>query len=399
VNIGFVLVNTGRKGGAEKRFFNIMNLLKDYHRVCLLTNSSLADFARELGFNWGKLSVEILVDDLSPGRRPEEPRKEGQRKGEAGLIRRAAKRLVRKKWRGLLAEFFEILRYNRRVFLWAKRNRLEVINSLQPSGIFTLAAQVFGGARTVFSYVDYEVFNGYPFRWVTNMGLKTVFRFAAEYDFLSAMIPRAIEAKGLRLDPNKVNIAPNSFIDWQRISPQEKDPRMVVFSGRMERIKSPFLALEAALLLKQKGVPFNLEVLGRGSVDQEIKKFIKCHNLADQVHFYFEPQIERILSRASIYLSLQDGNNYPSQALLEAMASGCAVIATRVGETWKLVDGEVGFLVDKDPRDVAAKLEVLLFDFARARKFGNRARERVIQIHTPDNYIRYLLSVYQKALA
>ena len=399
MNIGFVLINTGRKGGAEKRFFNIINLLKDSHYICLMTNSSLADFARDLGFCWEDLPVEILIDDQSQPSRSTEPQGEDGRISLAQGIRRVAKRCLRRTWRSFIAELYKVIRYNGRVLRWAGRNRLEVIHSLQPSGIYTLAARAFGCRRTVFSYVDYEVINGYPFRWVTNMGLRSVFSFATEYDFLSAMIPQAIEAKGLRLNPKKINIAPNSFIDWRRISSHEKGPRTVAFSGRMERIKNPFLALEAARLLKQRGIPFELVMLGRGSLDKEIKTFIQSHHLSFQVHFYFEPQIEKILSKASIYLSLQEGNNYPSQALLEAMASGCAIIATRVGETGKLVDGEVGFLVDKDPEDVAAKLDSLLSDFALARELGKRARERVMQVHTHENYIRYLVSVYQKALS
>lgn len=399
MNIGFLIVNTGRKGGAEKRFFNIISLLRKNHRVYLLTNSSVAHFARELGFSWEGLSVEILIDDSPPAQRAEERPEAARGTGSAKWLWRMAKRCLGRKTRRWIVEFLEVLRCNWRVFLWARRKRLEVINSLQPSGIYSLAAQLLGRRRTVFSYVDYEVINGFPFRWVTNMGLKSVFRFATEYDFLSEMIPRAIEDKGLRLNPRRINIAPHSFVDWRRILSQEKIPGTVVFSGRMERIKNPFLALEAARLLNQKGVLFRLEMLGRGSLEKEIEIFIQSHGLSDLVHFYFEPQIEKVLSRASIYLSLQDGNNYPSQALLEAMASGCAVIATAVGETWKLVDQEVGFLVDRDPVDVAAKLELLLSDFALARELGSRARERVRKWHSQENYVRYLVSVYQKALA
>ena len=39
-----------------------------------------------------------------------------------------------------------------------------------------------------------------------------------------------------------------------------------------------------------------------------------------------------VLAQNKDILSLQKTNNYPSQSLLEAMASGCAIIATDVGD-------------------------------------------------------------------
>ena len=104
---------------------------------------------------------------------------------------------------------------------------------------------------------------------------------------------------------------------------------------------------------------------------------------------------EKTLSKALVFLSLQERNNYPSQALLEAMACGCAVIATDVGETRRLVDDDVGFLVDKDAKSIAAKIKYLLENPCIAEKMGRKARQRVIQDHTIEKYCEYLIRVYE----
>jgi glycosyltransferase involved in cell wall biosynthesis len=230
------------------------------------------------------------------------------------------------------------------------------------------------------------------------MGLKTVFKLSDAFDFLSPMISRRIEAKGLKLKRHKVNVAPNSFIDFDRILIEKKDPKRIAFSGRMEKIKNPILALEAVKILQKRGVDFELFLLGRGTLEEEIKQFIEKNELSDKVHFYFEPNIERILANSSIYLSLQDINNYPSQALLEAMASECAIIATNVEETSWLVDGEVGFLVGKNPLDIAGKLQALISNHELSLKLGQKARERAINKHNVKNYCEYLQALYNKVL-
>lgn len=397
MKIGFIIINSGKKGGAEKRFFNIMHLLKHKNQIHLLANGSIVEYGEELGFSFEGISVEVLFWDNS---KPNQynSKETGKKKYQPQLItKKIIKKITTRKFRGFLRELYTVLKYNYYILFWAKRNHLDVVNSLQPSGIYTIS-KVFCRTKTVFSYVDYEVNNGYPFCWVKNMGLKSVFKFSDEYDFLSPMIPQALESKGLKLDRKKINIAPNSIIDFNRIMIGKKDPERIVLSGRMEKVKNPLLALEAVNILKKKRVNFEFYLLGRGSLDKDIKNFIKKNELSNNVHFYFEPNIEKILAHSSIYLSLQDGNNYPSQALLEAMASECAIIATDVGETSMLIDREVGFLVSKDPLHIVEKLIVLITNHEFSRELGQNARKRALKSHNFKKYESYLLNVYNRAL-
>ena len=72
--------------------------------------------------------------------------------------------------------------------------------------------------------------------------------------------------------------------------------------------------------------------------------------------------------------------------VLEAMACETAVVASRVGGIPEIVvEGETGFLVDYDPADpkaftkaLAARVEEVLGDAARAERMGRAGRERVL---------------------
>ena len=70
-----------------------------------------------------------------------------------------------------------------------------------------------------------------------------------------------------------------------------------------------------------------------------------------------------------------------SLALLEAMASGKPVVATRVGGNPELIDhGRTGFLIQpEDGKDLAAHLLNLLSDPEMMQQFGRQASERVQQ--------------------
>ena len=83
-------------------------------------------------------------------------------------------------------------------------------------------------------------------------------------------------------------------------------------------------------------------------------------------------------------------------SLLEAMASGTPVVASRVGGVPEIVaDGETGYLVE--PGDVAGlrqRLEDLLGDRRRAERMGRAARESVVARFTWDACAQRCLAAY-----
>ena len=68
-----------------------------------------------------------------------------------------------------------------------------------------------------------------------------------------------------------------------------------------------------------------------------------------------------------------------SLTLLEAMARGLPVVATKVGgNTEVVIDGETGFLVPPDdPAALAAKIRQLVNDIDRCQMMGRAGRHRV----------------------
>jgi glycosyltransferase involved in cell wall biosynthesis len=90
-----------------------------------------------------------------------------------------------------------------------------------------------------------------------------------------------------------------------------------------------------------------------------------------------------------------------SLSTLEAMASGTAVVASRVGGLVELVvDGTTGYLVE--PGDVGAlrsHLELLLDDAAMASRLGAEGRARVLERFTWEACARRCVSAYRAMLS
>ena len=96
MNIGFVIINSGRKGGAEKRFFNIFNTLKGQSDIYLLTNRSVIDFAEELGIGFSGVNVEVLFEDKNRKIKSEIPEKfwsnDSRRLGIKNIVKKVTSR-------------------------------------------------------------------------------------------------------------------------------------------------------------------------------------------------------------------------------------------------------------------------------------------------------------------
>jgi glycosyltransferase involved in cell wall biosynthesis len=86
---------------------------------------------------------------------------------------------------------------------------------------------------------------------------------------------------------------------------------------------------------------------------------------------------------------------------LEAMASGTAVVASRVGGLVELVvDGITGYLVEPgDVRALRSRLELVLDDTVAAASLGEAGRERVLERFTWDACAHRCVSAYRAMLS
>jgi glycosyltransferase involved in cell wall biosynthesis len=88
-----------------------------------------------------------------------------------------------------------------------------------------------------------------------------------------------------------------------------------------------------------------------------------------------------------------------AMTLLEAMAAGKPIVATRVGGNPEAIaEGETGLLVPpRDPAALAGAIGALLADPRRAASMGAAGRERVRQEFSLQAMVRRYAAVYDRA--
>lgn len=133
------------------------------------------------------------------------------------------------------------------------------------------------------------------------------------------------------------------------INYNSKRENIIVFAARLVPEKNPMLLLHSVHivqnLLRKHG--FRVVICGDGYIKQEIEDKIKIYGLTDIVCCTGAINTKDMLLKARIFCSLQEEENYPSQSLLEAIASGCYCIATNVGDTRLIVKPSFGVLIEK----------------------------------------------------
>ena len=120
--------------------------------------------------------------------------------------------------------------------------------------------------------------------------------------------------------------------------------------------------------------------MGNGPRRDSLEKQARDLSIAGQVKFLpATNDIRQLYHQADIFVLSSVAEALPN-VILEAMAAGLPVVATRVGGLPEaVVPEDTGFLVN--PRDVAgltASLARLLDDPETGRSLGRRGRERVL---------------------
>jgi sugar transferase (PEP-CTERM/EpsH1 system associated) len=169
--------------------------------------------------------------------------------------------------------------------------------------------------------------------------------------------------------------------------------------GRLEERKGHRYFLEAMSLLREEPDLHGL-VVGEGREKDAILETRRRLGLEDRVHVvgYWASLLEA-LSAVDVFVlpSLMEGHPL---AVLEAMAAGKPVVATRVGGNHEAVeDGRTGLLVPpRDPGALAAAVRSLARDPETAGRMGREGRRRLDERFSLEAAVRANQTIYSRCL-
>jgi glycosyltransferase involved in cell wall biosynthesis len=156
-----------------------------------------------------------------------------------------------------------------------------------------------------------------------------------------------------------------------------RDPRVIVtYVGRLESVKGVDDFLEAVTPLLAHHPEALIQVVGWY---KDAHPLVERH--AHQVTFTgLREDVPAILSESDIFV-LPSYSEGLSNALMEAMASGCACVASDVGGNRFLIqNGITGFLFPVGDREaLAAHVRRLINDPSKRQTLGEAARKRIVE--------------------
>lgn len=159
----------------------------------------------------------------------------------------------------------------------------------------------------------------------------------------------------------------------------------VIMCARFARQKDHETLIRAVAQLKQQGIPIELALLGGGksSLQKRAEQLVQRLGINEQVTFLgHSNQVPELLATYQIAALITHYEGMPL-ALVEAMAAGCAVVASNVVGVKEILALGLGVAVEAKAVDQLAQvLADLLQNPQKAEQIGNAARAYALEHFT-----------------
>jgi glycosyltransferase involved in cell wall biosynthesis len=176
---------------------------------------------------------------------------------------------------------------------------------------------------------------------------------------------------------------------------------MVLFVGRLDVQKDPQLFVDALQGVLERFSDVHLVLAGAGPLQQSLELEIAKLAERQRIHVIGQRSDIPVLMRSATCFVLPSRWEGMANAILEAMAAGCPIVATRVEGTTEILDHDrSGLLVPVgDPSAVAAAVTRLLTDTRLVAALTAAARQTVVETYSWERCVVQYEVLYRSLLA
>jgi glycosyltransferase involved in cell wall biosynthesis len=195
----------------------------------------------------------------------------------------------------------------------------------------------------------------------------------ADYEFLKKTFKTAF--KNVQIRPNYVDL--NSFKPFS-----ERLQRKVLTVGRLEKQKNYELLISEFSKTENK---YELDIVGKGSLEDYLKEISKKNNGSVNFLGNFEnKELTNLYTNYKYFISTSTFEGNP-KTILEAMSSGCIVIASAINNHLELIeDGKTGFLFNLEDPNIFEIISNLEKNKEKSEEVAKNAIEHVIKVNSLD---------------
>lgn len=190
-------------------------------------------------------------------------------------------------------------------------------------------------------------------------------------------------------------LADNAFENPETAAIDTSYP-VVVSVANLREPKGHLTLVDACRRLGLMGTRVTLVLVGEGPLHGEIGRVAEAEGVDVRlVGKVDDPR--KYLARADLFVQSSDAEG-SSNALMEAMAAGCGIVATNVGGTAEALGGCGELVPPRDPQALAEAMGTLLESRSNREELGRRARKRARAFSTNDAAQAHI-AVFRKLLS
>jgi glycosyltransferase involved in cell wall biosynthesis len=217
-------------------------------------------------------------------------------------------------------------------------------------------------------------------------------------------IKEIAQKPNITLLKNSINL--DGYLKLNRSIKKQNEKVKIVYLGHIGIEKGIMDLIQAIRILDMKGIiGYVVWIFGEDSLPGELDNAIELAKslMVDNLIIFSEPifgdKKMDVYRDADIFVLPSYHEGLPI-SVIEAMAAGLPVIATRVGGIPDLIDdSKSGILINpKAPVDLANAMMTLIANADIRYVYGVEGRKKALENHGVENYVDCLIKFYQEVL-
>jgi len=214
--------------------------------------------------------------------------------------------------------------------------------------------------------------------------------------------------------PEKIKVIPNG-IDLEQFTYHSNNRKLrrefnlpldvpiILFVGRLSIRKGIHILVDAFKHVIKEFPEAKLLIAGKGFLKEYLRYKVKANNIVDKVEFLgyiSDEKLVKLYITSDIFVCPSIFAEAFGIVILEAMAAGKPVVATKVGGIPEIIDHEVnGLLVEpNDAGELSNAIIRLLSDKKEMNKMGKNARKKVEEAYDWNKLVFRILEIYEEVM-
>ena len=289
-------------------------------------------------------------------------------------------------------------RYRRKYRWWTMRKFNRILNEFAPD-IFVLHTEL----TVRFIYEKLKITENR--RWPLVAFVPYPLHGKSSSGIVDAIIPHTINQATINyhidmIDSNFSAVVPvfSSFAPIEGVKRKSRI-RNIIAVGRLVPVKGFDYLIDAMHILTTKGYDLQLNIVGDGFHREHLVRKRDDLNLAKVVHFIGEShQIDKLLNQSDLFVCSSVEEPF-GIVLLEAMASGLPIVATKTNGPLEIFDEYSAILVDKESGSALSKgIQMAIEDMDASYTRACNALDIYKEYYSADAVVPKFIEVFQRCV-